>query len=137
MPADVSLLAAQKYYDLIVEEDGTQQGRRPSEWFWPPHGRVLRSEAEQRVRSGKAHFGALADNLSGSVNAEKTWELVSGVGLHSPSWLTLSEIEQALAHFGIARGKLGFDFRAALACLAELDGALGAERSRLVFWFDN
>lgn len=54
-----------------------------------------------------------------------------------PSWLSLAELHQALAHFGIAVKRLSAEVDAILGVMAAFEQRLGVGRSRLVFWFDN
>jgi hypothetical protein len=100
-------------------------------------------------RSGKDyHFFAA---ISGIRNQTDTQHLYPLRGLPSPcsaeaergleqlygpddlSWLTLGEIEEALAHMGWGAEDLSLETNTVLATMAYLEGQLGKDRVRLVF----
>jgi hypothetical protein len=55
---------------------------------------------------------------------------------HTPGWLNFDELVEALAHAQIKTEELSPEFRAVLAAMHTLSEAYGAEKVRLVFWFD-
>lgn len=67
---------------------------------------------------------------------DRHW-LVADPDWHTPSWLTYREVLAALAHLGLKVADRSVEFRAALAAMAALADEVGADRVRLVFWFDN
>lgn len=59
-----------------------------------------------------------------------------GEGLHTPGWLTLSELDAALQHEGLAPDDLQVEYRAMLAALRVLASEYGPDKVRIVFCFD-
>jgi hypothetical protein len=55
---------------------------------------------------------------------------------HTPSWLNLREIKEALAEAGLEINKQSHEFQEVLATMEELAEKYSPERVRLVFWFD-
>jgi hypothetical protein len=56
--------------------------------------------------------------------------------MHTPSWLLLDEIKEALEKAKLEIDKLSPEFRAVLSVMQSLSEAYGAEKVRMVFWFD-
>jgi hypothetical protein len=130
IPTDLSLAAAWEYYDLVIEDQTPHAG------FWPKHGNVSASEAEERVRRG-AHLGKIAQTIHYGTTRPRTWAVVSKEYWHTPSWLSLLEVHQSLEHHRLPLTNLCWDFRALLRCLSEIEEQIGRGQVRLVFWFDN
>ena len=59
-----------------------------------------------------------------------------GPDWHTPSWLNLTELAEALAHAKLEVGKQSSSFRAVLAAMEVLSESRGPDKVRLVFWFD-
>jgi hypothetical protein len=130
VPPDLSLPAAWEYYDLVADAQAPHPG------FWPKHGRVSSPEAQERVQRG-AHFGSVAQTTHHGTTPPRTWQAASKDYWHTPSWLLLAEIHQALEHPRLPLTERRWDFRALLKCLAEIEEQIGRGQVRLVFWFDN
>ena len=81
-----------------------------------------------QVASGRSLFVPWGSNPRGFVTMPD-W--------HTPSWLTPSEIADALYLHDVDRAALSPQFRAILAMMEELALHLGQQNVRLVFWFDN
>lgn len=128
VPADLSIGAGHDYFDLIPGSD------RPHWSFWPEHACVSEAEARRRLESGACHGASVFQRYR---SPERSWRAVSRPGLHTPSWLYLDEIKQALRHFGRSDDALEWGFRVLLGTMTLLEAELGSERVRLVFWFDN
>jgi hypothetical protein len=131
IPADISLETAWHYYDLVVESE------TPHPSFWPTGGSVSVSQAEERVRRGKAHYGKIVQKTHYGATAPRVWRVVSKEYWHTPSWLQLAEIRESLKHHCLVLGELPWDFRVALECLAKIEEGIAPSQVRLVFWFDN
>jgi hypothetical protein len=56
--------------------------------------------------------------------------------VHTPSWLYLRELKEALAHAGLKMSKQSPEFQAVIAAMQILADHYGPEKVRLVFWFD-
>jgi hypothetical protein len=131
IPADLSLVVARQYYDLVIDS------ARPNAHFWPAHGCVTVVEAEERVHRGHAHFGNVVQDTHYSRSPPRTWKVVSKELWHTPSWLLLSEIHQAMRSHNISLTAVDWGFRVAVTCLSKIEDELGEGRVRLVFWFDD
>ncbi|SRR5260370_36858306 len=130
IPPDLSLEAAWEYYDLVIE------AQPPNAGFWPKHGCVSASQAQERVRQG-THFGSVAQTIHYGTTPARTWQAVSKEYWHTPSWLNLSEVHESLEHHALPLTARCWDFQAMLKCLSEIDEKIGSGQVRLVFWFDN
>jgi len=117
IPDNVSEESFEEYYLFVINEADAEMYRG--------YGYVTRDEAPIRGRvywktSGlQSRFGYVAD---------PDW--------HTPSWLFLSEIHEALAHAKLTAEDLMPEYRIVLDALASAERWLG-RRARLVFWFDN
>jgi hypothetical protein len=131
IPADVSRPVAWEYYDLVVESQS------PYPMFWPAHGCVTASQAQDRVARGKSHEGTIAQAGDYGTTDPRIWRAVSKDCWHTPSWLTLAEILASLDHHRLPIAERQWDFRAVLRCLAEIEQAIGPGQVRMVFWFDS
>jgi hypothetical protein len=56
--------------------------------------------------------------------------------LHTPGWLNLNELKEALSHAGLRVEDQSPEFRSVIAAMQTLSDDYGAERVRLIFWFD-
>jgi hypothetical protein len=130
VPRDLSLEAAWEYYDLVIE------AQTPHAGFWPKHGWISASQAQERVHRG-AHFASVAQTIHYETTPPRTWQVVSKEYWHTPSWLTLAEVRQSLKHHRLSLTALRWDFRALLKCLSTVEEQIGRGQVRLVFWFDN
>ena len=65
-----------------------------------------------------------------------SWGNLPGYDWHTPSWLNFNELNKALGHAGLKVEELSHEFRAVLAAMQVLSEGYGAEKVRLVFWFD-
>lgn len=85
------------------------------------------------MRSGKRlpKFGD-----PGAVEQYERFRIVPGSDIHTPSWLRLSELENALEHAGLKLAEQSPEFDAVIASMRILSQAYGDENVRLVFWFD-
>jgi hypothetical protein len=131
VPADISLVVAREYYDLVIDS------HPPYPMFWPAHGGVSVDQAQQWVRGGRSHLGTVVQKGYYGTTPPRTWQVVSKEHWHTPSWLTGPEIRQSLEHQRLPLEECGWDFRALMRCLSDLEKQLGHEQVRLVFWFDS
>ena len=129
IPRALSLPVTWAYY-AIVATDGTPDGR-----FWPVDAVVSADEAaawEKRgsVRSAveqTGHFGRTPPQL---------WALVSKPWWHTASWLRPSELDESLARLRYRR-RLPFGYKLLQTIVDACVDEFGAERVRVVVWFDN
>ena len=56
--------------------------------------------------------------------------------VHTPSWLNLRELKEALGHAGLEITKQSPEFQAVIAAMQVLADRYGPEKVRIVFWFD-
>ncbi len=56
--------------------------------------------------------------------------------VHTPSWLNLRELKEALGHAGLEITKQSPEFQAVIAAMQVLADHYGPEKVRIVFWFD-
>ncbi len=130
VPTDLSLLAAQEYYDIIVE-DGPPDPR-----FWPMHGVTQASEAESRVRSGQGQTGKVEQSIYVGKTEPRSWRAVSKIDSYCASWLTLAELRETIGRNNLDQSQLNWDFCAFLETFESAVSRLGAGNARFVFWFD-
>lgn len=71
-----------------------------------------------------------------AVEQYERFRIVPGSDIHTPSWLRLSELENALEHAGLKLAEQSPEFDAVIASMRILSQAYGDENVRLVFWFD-
>jgi len=64
------------------------------------------------------------------------YKLLPGPDWHTPSWLRLGELEEALKCAGLHIEEQSPEFRAVVSSMQVLSEAYGGENVRLVFWFD-
>src|SRR5262249_18741043 len=88
---------------------------------------VTRTEADDLVQRGLAYY---IPNALGEPN-----RFVPNGDWHTPSWLTLPEILQALDHAHVRLVDCSAEFRAAIVAMKELSNTFGRDSVRLVFWF--
>ena len=118
-PEDASEAAVDQYYQLIIEDKDA--------WMFSGLQFVTLSHAAE------------TDRLPPSV---KRSGMTSELGYivcpdwHTPSYLQLSEIHEALAHANIDAGTLAPGFRVVLETMATAE-RLFHQPTRAVFWFDN
>jgi hypothetical protein len=122
LPENASSAVLDRYYHAVL-----QPGERPDPVpsFWPALPPVTREDAERWVAEGWSDFAPAPPARA----SHPEW--------HSPSWLLLTEVYAALAHFGLAAEALPAEFRVVLRAMEEFEGLLGHGRTRLVFWHDN
>lgn len=65
-----------------------------------------------------------------------TFGLLPGPDWHTPSWLNINELKEALAYRSLKIEERSPEFRAAFAAMKVLAEAYNTEKVRLVFWFD-
>jgi hypothetical protein len=56
--------------------------------------------------------------------------------LHTPSWLNLNELKEAISHANLRLEDRSPEFRGVIAAMQSLSEAYGADNVRLIFWFD-
>ena len=71
-----------------------------------------------------------------AVEKYTTYQLLPSPDWHTPSWLRLNELVDALKHAGLQPDEQSPEFRAVIASMRVLSEAYGGENVRLVFWFD-
>ncbi|MBN9520674.1 hypothetical protein J0H58_19510 [bacterium] len=122
LPSNASQTVLDLYYHPVLRPGG-QPGRASSWWHELPP--VTRDDADRWVTEGLSHFAPVPPAR------------VSNPDWHTPSWLLLAEVYDALAHFGLAAENLPAEFLVVLRVMAEFEALVGPGRSRLVFWYDN
>lgn len=55
---------------------------------------------------------------------------------HTPSWLDLKELKEALSRAGLKLEDQSPEFRSVIAAMQTLSESYGTDKVRLVFWFD-
>lgn len=88
---------------------------------------IERREAEEYIQKGFSHYWH-NDNT-----------LISRPDWHTPSWLTLKEINQVLQHAQIEKESLARQFLIVIDLMEAIErwDRIGKNTSRFVFWFDN
>lgn len=66
----------------------------------------------------------------------KSLGLLPGPDWHTPGWLNVNELNDALSHARLKPEKQSVEFQAVLAAMRVLANNYGADKVRLVFWFD-
>jgi hypothetical protein len=95
---------------------------------------VTAEEAARWVAEGWSHYYTPpAPSHSRATNPVR----VSHPDWRHASWLSLAEVYQALAHFGLEVARLSPEVGAILGVMEAFERRLGQGRTRLVFWFDN
>ena len=56
---------------------------------------------------------------------------------HSPSWLSLDEIQRSINRLGFRIDHFSLTFRVVLDLMQSMGDELGRQHTRLVYWFDN
>lgn len=120
LPKEFSEAVILDYYLPVVDIDEDD--------LWSNENHVQRQAAIRWVERGLSHF--IDSGL-------KPHGLVSKPDYHTPSWLTLIEIRQALVYKNIDTQTLPPDFQVLLVLMETLETHIGEGRTRLVFWFDN
>jgi len=113
-PADASAFAQRAYYAHIVPD-------------------------QEFVHNGLSRF-VRASDVAGIINSgghyrHQSKGLISHPDALYPSWLTISEIQDALRAIGIRNERLGIAWQLALRTMQAIETEFHAE-VRLVFWFE-
>lgn len=100
-PSDISVWTATFFYDLILGSSSPDQGFTPDRWFWKAASCVSKEEAEKRVSAEGSFIGEVQQTFNLKKETKNQhfarWQAVPKVGNHSPSYLSLREIEEAFA----------------------------------------
>jgi hypothetical protein len=124
IPDDVSERTFEGYYQFIIDPAQSD--------LYRGFDFVTLEEAEKFVRFGQVLVSA--ERKKSGVRSAYGYIPVST--WHTPSWLLLSEIRQALEHSGLPEDQLAPEYRVLLETMESLERHMRT-RSRLVFWFDN
>lgn len=141
LPANLSWNVTLRFYHVVIDDDYDSNRFDPALsvcFSLPP---VTRETALEWVRQGKSQWGnALRTQKftrQKKLELGFSYDLISNPNWHTPSWLTLIEIERALENFEIATESIPGEFQAIIAAMKMLESHLGAGKTRLVFWFDS
>jgi hypothetical protein len=115
LPNPCSDVVTREFYLAVSDRDDARL---------PTFRHVSRSVAERWVAEGTSQYV-----FGGRMIVDRE--------LHTPSWLTLEEIEAALRHAKVDVPGVSPWFAATMAAMREFDLRSGSCVSRLVFWFDN
>ena len=118
IPKKISHEVMQDYYQYVFDEN---------EEYWDDDY-AKRVWADEWVRKGQSEYRD--HHLK-----KKGW--VSCPDWHTPSYLVLNEVNDAIDHKEIDRSELSREFRIILSLLNAAEIEYGKNNARAVFWFDN
>jgi hypothetical protein len=107
-----------------------------SRWWAAAAGRPGKRSRTAISRSTRAEAPARGRVYWKTSGLQSRFGYVADPDWHTPSWLFLSEIHEALAHAKLAVEDLAPEYRVVLDTRASAERWWG-RRARLVFWFDN
>lgn len=119
LPEDVSREIFHQYYvEIFPPETPSELLQAGWKWCRPEDARKLVEKyGKQTAERGPQRF-------------------IAGEDLHDPSYLYLSEINQALRYSGYDKANLSAEFLLVLGGMKFIDKRYGDRCSRIVFWFD-
>jgi hypothetical protein len=124
IPEDVSEAAFEGYYLFVIDPADCD--------LYRGYNFVTLEEAEQWARSGVKRVPTECKK-SGLLSPHG---YIPDSTRHTPSWLWLSEIRQALEHSGLREDQLAQPYQVLLETMESVERHM-KRKSRLVFWFDN
>ena len=119
LPEDVAREIFHQYYVEIFSADVSVEWLQAG-WKW-----CRPEDAEGRVRL----YGAAIEDRGAR-------RYIAGPDLHTPSYLYLAEVREALRHPGYDQAQLSTEFHLVLGGMKFIDRQFGDRCSRIVFWFD-
>lgn len=114
-PADASAFAQRAYYAHIVPDQ---------EFVHDGLSRFVRASDVAGIIAGGGHY------------RHRSKDIISSPDARRPSWLSISEIQNALRAIGTGNETLGIAWQLALRTMQALEAEFHAE-VRLIFWFEN
>lgn len=133
LPANVSEGVVVRYSHPVATENA-DIGAYSESHGMPGLPPVTAAEAERWVAAGWSHYYTPPAPRFSLASVPRR---VSHPEWRNPSWLSLPEVYQSLAHFGLEVTHLSVEVEAILGVMESFERRLGSGRSRLVFWFDN
>ncbi|MDP6047606.1 MAG: hypothetical protein QGH94_00075 [Phycisphaerae bacterium] len=125
IPDDISRETAGRYFVPVMDS------ATAAEWQVGEH--CSREEACRLVEEGHSHF--IGDKTSPPL-LPTTDSYISYPDFHDPSWLTLDEIHDALAHASPPHANIPAEFQLLLGYMENIQECMRMQ-VRIVFWFDN
>lgn|GEM_PF-2887083 len=119
LPDDCDYTIRSKFYmEVFSRETPVEQYRGGYKWCY-------QDEAE-----------SLCDRYGLEVETYDLIRLIRDPDLHTPGFLQLNEIDQALKHAEYDVSEASYEFRLIRDIMCSLDDQYGKQCSRLIFWFD-
>ena len=128
VPSPCSLGVARNYYYLVAEPNDMPSGR-----FWPKERCISPAEAEDWLTSK----GCVESQVHQWFNGKRLWRAVSEPANRTATWLRLDEFDASLRHHGLELESLHPDYAALRSATDTLARRHGADRVRVVLWFDD